>query len=109
MEHAGEDLSYLDPVTQERFIPYCIEPSLGADRITLAFLLDVWEEQELEPGDVRIVLHLHSTWATNPIRRPCFHFPKGCRRERIKYIGMYQSISWWTMTNRARLEALSAA
>lgn len=59
MEHSGEDFHYRDPLTHERWIPYCIEPSLGADRVTLAFWLDAWEEQELDPGDMRIVLHLH--------------------------------------------------
>lgn len=63
MEHSREDFHYIDSVTHERFIPYCIEPSLGADRVTLAFLLDAWEEQELEPGDMRIVLHLHPVLA----------------------------------------------
>ena len=39
MEHSGEDFHYLDPITNEKFVPYCIEPSLGADRVTLAFLM----------------------------------------------------------------------
>ena len=38
MEYSGEDFHYQDPVTNEKFVPYCIEPSLGADRVTLAFL-----------------------------------------------------------------------
>lgn len=63
MEHSGEDFHYRDPLTHERWIPYCIEPSLGADRVTLAFWLDAWEEQELDPGDMRIVLHLHPALA----------------------------------------------
>lgn len=59
MEHSGQDLSYLDPVTNEKYIPYVIEPSLGADRVTLAFLVDAYDEEELEGGDVRTVLHFH--------------------------------------------------
>ncbi|MBV7276378.1 glycine--tRNA ligase [Clostridiaceae bacterium UIB06] len=58
-EHSGKDMSYLDPVTNERYIPYCIEPSVGADRVVLAFLVDAYDEEELEDGDVRNVLHLH--------------------------------------------------
>ena len=59
MEHSKQDLSYLDPETNERFVPYCIEPSLGADRAALAFLCNSYEEEEIEKGDTRIVLHLH--------------------------------------------------
>ncbi len=62
-QHSGEDLSYLDPETGERFIPYCIEPSLGADRVTLALLLDAYEEQALAENDSRTVLHLHPALA----------------------------------------------
>ncbi|MDF9410625.1 glycine--tRNA ligase [Brevibacillus laterosporus] len=63
MEHSGEDFSYLDPETNERFVPYCIEPSLGADRVTLSFLIDAFEEQELEGGDSRTVLRFHPALA----------------------------------------------
>ncbi|MCS4467230.1 glycine--tRNA ligase [Clostridium botulinum] len=63
MEHSGEDLNYLDPATKERYVPYCIEPSLGADRVVLAFLVDAYDEEELEGGDVRNVLHLHPALA----------------------------------------------
>ena len=62
-EHSKEDLSYLDPETNERYIPYVIEPSLGADRVTLAFLCNSYEEEELGEGDSRIVLHLHPALA----------------------------------------------
>jgi glycyl-tRNA synthetase len=63
MEHSGEDLTYLDPVTNEKYVPYVIEPSLGADRVTLAFLVDAYDEEQLEGGDVRTVLHLHPALA----------------------------------------------
>jgi glycyl-tRNA synthetase len=62
-EHSGQDLSYLDPNTNEKYIPYVIEPSLGADRVTLAFLIDAYDEEELEGGEVRNVLHFHPTLA----------------------------------------------
>ncbi len=59
MEHSKQDLSYLDPETNEKYIPYCIEPSLGCDRALLAFLCNSYEEEKLEDGDTRTVLHLH--------------------------------------------------
>jgi len=61
--HSKEDMSYLDPETNEKYIPYCIEPSVGADRVTLAFLCNAYEEQELGEGDTRVVLHLHPALA----------------------------------------------
>ncbi len=56
---SGEDLSYLDPITNEKYIPYVIEPSLGADRAFLAFLCNAYEEQQVGEDDTRVVLHLH--------------------------------------------------
>ena len=63
MNHSKQDLSYLDPETNEKYVPYVIEPSLGADRVTLAFLCNSYEEEELEDGDTRIVMHLHPALA----------------------------------------------
>ncbi|KAJ49242.1 glycyl-tRNA synthetase [Clostridium tetanomorphum] len=63
MKHSGEELTYLDPNTNEKYVPYCIEPSLGADRVTLAFLADAYDEEELEGGDVRTVMHFHPALA----------------------------------------------
>jgi len=68
MDHSGEDLSYRDPETNEKFVPYCIEPSLGADRILLAFLVDAYDEEGLEgdekaTDDMRVVLRLHPALA----------------------------------------------
>ena len=63
MEYSKEDMTYLDPETNEKYIPYCIEPSLGCDRVTLAFLCNAYEEQEIAEGDIRTVLHLHPVLA----------------------------------------------
>ncbi len=60
---SGENMEYIDPVTNERFIPYVIEPSLGADRVALAFLCNAYEEQELDGGDTRVVMHFHPALA----------------------------------------------
>ena len=62
-EHSGKSMEYLDPVTNEKYIPYCIEPSLGVDRAFLAFLCNAWDEEALEGGDMRTVLHLHPALA----------------------------------------------
>jgi len=62
MEHSGENMMYQDPVTNEKFVPYCIEPSLGADRVALAFLCEAYDEEQLE-NDTRIVMHLHPALA----------------------------------------------
>lgn len=62
-QYSGETLEYIDPVTNERFTPYCIEPSLGADRVALALLCDAFDEEKLEGDDVRTVLHLHPALA----------------------------------------------
>jgi glycyl-tRNA synthetase len=66
MTHAKEDLSYFDPNTNQKYVPYCIEPSLGADRVALAFLCDAYDEEEVAEGDVRTVLRLHP--ALSPIK-----------------------------------------
>ena len=62
-EHSGQDLTYLDPNTNEKYIPYVIEPSLGADRVALAFLVEAYDEEELEGGDTRTVMHIHPALA----------------------------------------------
>ncbi len=61
--HSGEEMMYLDPITNEKYTPYVIEPSLGADRVVLAFLVEAYDEEEIAEGDVRTVLHLHPALA----------------------------------------------
>ena len=61
--HSGKSMEYMDPFTNEKFVPYCVEPSLGADRVVLAFLCNAYDEETLENGDVRNVLHLHPALA----------------------------------------------
>ena len=60
-EHSGKDLSYFDQETNTRYIPYVVEPSLGADRVALAFLCDAYDEEvvDAEKNDTRVVLRLH--------------------------------------------------
>ena len=63
IEYSKDDLSYFDPETNEKYVPYCVEPSLGADRVTLAFLCEAYDEEEIAPGDVRTVLRFHPALA----------------------------------------------
>lgn len=58
-EFSGKSMEYLDPATNERYIPYIIETSVGCDRMLLALLCDAYEEQTLDDGSERTVLHLH--------------------------------------------------
>ncbi|MBO7364293.1 MAG: glycine--tRNA ligase [Lachnospiraceae bacterium] len=60
---SGQDLSYFDDEKKEAYVPYVVEPSLGADRVTLAFLCAAYDEEELEGGDVRTVLRFHPALA----------------------------------------------
>lgn len=60
---SGQDLQYFDDETNEKYIPYVIEPSLGADRVTLAFFCAAYDEEEIGEGDVRTVLHFHPALA----------------------------------------------
>ena len=64
-DHSGKDMTYFDPETNEHYVPYVVEPSLGADRVALAFLIDAYDEEviDAEKNDVRVVLHLHPALA----------------------------------------------
>ena len=64
-EHSGEKMEYLDPVTGEKYIPYVIEPSLGCDRVLLAFLVEAYDEEvvDAEKNDTRVVMRLHPALA----------------------------------------------
>ncbi len=61
--HSGENFEYTDPVTNEKYIPYCIEPSLGADRVTLAFLTEAYDEEQVGDNDTRVVMRFHPALA----------------------------------------------
>ena len=58
---SGKSLEYFDPVTNEKYLPYVIEPSLGADRVALAFLVEAYDEEVVDEAknDTRVVLHFH--------------------------------------------------
>ena len=60
---SGEAMEYFDPETNEKYVPYVIEPSLGADRVTLAFLVEAYDEEAVGENDTRVVLHFHPALA----------------------------------------------
>ncbi len=63
MKVSKEDFTYTDAETGEKYVPYCIEPSLGADRVALAFLCNSYDEEKIDENDTRVVLHLHPVLA----------------------------------------------
>ncbi|MBO5927845.1 MAG: glycine--tRNA ligase [Clostridia bacterium] len=62
-EYSGKNMMYLDPVTNEKYTPYVIEYSIGADRLMLAVLSEAYDEEKLEGGDTRVVMHFHPSIA----------------------------------------------
>ncbi|MBQ7602856.1 MAG: glycine--tRNA ligase, partial [Clostridia bacterium] len=62
-EYSGEDMTYTDPFTNEKYIPYVIEPSVGVDRLLLAILCSAYRVEELPNNDSRVVLGLNKTLA----------------------------------------------
>ncbi|MBQ7045289.1 MAG: glycine--tRNA ligase [Clostridia bacterium] len=63
MSCSGKSLEYFDPQTNEKYVPYVIEPSLGADRVLLAFLCEAYDEEEDDKGETRVILRLHPALA----------------------------------------------
>lgn len=59
MQYSKEDMNYFDPITKEKYVPYCIEPSVGADRVALALLCEAYDEEEVGENDTRKVLRFH--------------------------------------------------
>ncbi len=87
-EHSGEALDYFDQTTGEKYIPYCVEPSLGADRVTLAFLCEAYDEEELEGGDIRTVLRFHPALA--PVKAAVLPLSKKLTDDAMK---IYEDLS----------------
>ncbi len=83
-QHSGQRLEYFDPETNEHYIPYVIEPSLGADRVVLAFLCDAYDEEvvDAEKNDTRVVLRLHPALA--PFKAAVLPLSKKLSDEAVK-------------------------
>ena len=73
-EHSGKSLEYFDPDANQRYLPFVIEPSLGADRVALAFLCDAYDEEQIDEKDSRVVLRLHPALA--PFKAAIFPLSK---------------------------------
>ena len=89
MEFSKEDMTYTEVDTNEKYIPYCIEPSVGCDRLALAFLCDAYEEEEISEGDTRTVLKLHP--ALSPIKIAVLPLSKKLSDDAMKVYDMLSS------------------
>lgn len=87
-KHSGIDFTYQDPITNERYMPYVIEPSVGVDRVTLAFLVDAYEEEVINEKDTRTVLRLHPALA--PFKAAVLPLTKKLKDESLK---LYERLS----------------
>lgn len=85
-EHSGTDFNYQDPITNEKYVPYCIEPSVGADRVALAFLVDAYDEEVIDEKDTRVVLRLHPFLA--PVKATVLPLSKKLGDDAIKVFEM---------------------
>ncbi len=97
-EYSGQDMTYLDPETNQKYIPHCIEPSLGVDRMTLAFLCDAYDEESLIDGkgreDKRVVLRFHPALA--PFKAAVLPLTKKQNEEATK---VYEELSKYFMVD----------
>lgn len=77
MQFSGENMEYQDPYTQEKFIPYCVEPAVGVERLLFMFFTDAYDEEEVKEGDTRIVMRFSPILA--PVKAAVFPLYKGQR------------------------------
>ncbi len=93
MEFSGESLEYLDPETNEKYVPYCIEPSLGLERLFLMVVCNSYDEEVLENGETRKIMHLPAFLAPYkasilPLSKQLSEFAKGVFNDLIPYINV---------------------
>ncbi len=88
-EHSGEDMNYFDPVENKKYVPYCIEPSLGVERSLLAFLCDAYDEEDLGDGDSRVVLRFSNKLA--PVKAAVLPLSKKLGEQAMEVFEMIQS------------------
>ncbi|MBQ1546717.1 MAG: glycine--tRNA ligase [Clostridia bacterium] len=88
IETSGKKLDYLDPETNERYVPYVIEPSLGVERLFLAIMTEAYDEETVGDNDTRVVLHLHPTLA--PFKAAVLPLSKKLSEEAMP---IYESLS----------------
>lgn len=87
-KHSGVDFTYQDPTSNEKYMPYVIEPSVGVDRVTLAFLVDAYEEEIIKENDTRVVLRLHPALA--PFKLAVLPLTKKLKDEALE---LYEKLS----------------
>ena len=87
-QHSGEKMEYIDPVTNEGYVPYCVEPSLGADRVALAFLVEAYDEEQVGENDTRVVMRFHPALA--PVKAAILPLSKKLSENAYK---LYESLS----------------
>lgn len=86
IKNSGKSLEYFDPDDNSKYVPYVIEPSLGADRVTLAFICEAYDEEEIGEGDVRTVMHFHPALA--PIKAAILPLTKKLRDQSVELYSM---------------------
>ncbi len=89
-ETSGKDLTYLDPTTNEKYLPYVVEPAVGVERLFFMFFTDAYDEETLENGDTRIVMHFHPVLA--PIKAAVLPLKKKAHSEKAQEI--YKTLSY---------------
>lgn len=92
---SGHELMYLDPDTNEKYTPYCVEPAVGVDRLVLTVLCDVYDEEKLENGEIREIMRFHPFLA--PYK--CAVLPLIKKHHQIKAIEIYQMLSKYFMVS----------
>lgn len=94
IEHSGQEMNYVDSETGNKYVPYCIEPSLGADRVALAFLADAYNEETVTDAkgkeDIRTVMRFHPALAPYkaavlPLAKKLIPVAEPIRDELVKY------------------------
>ncbi|HOD93954.1 MAG TPA: glycine--tRNA ligase [Clostridia bacterium] len=83
---SNEDLTYFDPMTNEKYVPYCIEPSVGVERLLLALLTDAYDEEQLQDDDLRTVLRFHPYIA--PVKAAVLPLSKKLGEDALKVFEM---------------------
>ena len=103
---SGQDMAYFDDESKEKYIPYVIEPSLGADRVTLAFLCAAYDEEEIGEGDVRTVLHFHPVIA--PVKIGVLPLSKKLNEEQRRSTQSFPSTTTASSTTEETLVSVTA-
>ena len=98
---SGKNLEYFDQEANEKYLPYVVEPSLGADRVALAFLCEAYDEEvvDAEKNDTRVVMHFHPALA--PMKAAVLPLSKSFPNRRPKFTPCFPRNSWSTTTTPA--------